>query len=103
MAQMCMITKVTPPQAGDVFLNEIHAQVNLRCDDDGLDNTWYLDTGATNHMTGSKASFAKLDDTIKGSVKFGDESTVDICGRGVVTFTCHNGEHCQLIDVYYIQ
>lgn len=53
-------------------------------------------------MSGSKANFAELDPSIKGSVKFGDGSVVDICGRGTMLFTYHNGEHRVLTDVYYI-
>ena len=36
-------------------------------------STWYLDSGASNHMTGSRESFVVLDESIKGSVKFGDD------------------------------
>ncbi|KAL6311032.1 hypothetical protein AAG906_015921 [Vitis piasezkii] len=46
------------------------------------DKAWYLDTGASNHMTGCIEKFAEIDTTIKGSVKFGDGSAVEIQGRG---------------------
>lgn len=38
---------------------------------------WYLDTGATNHMTGRRDVFSELDTSIGigGSVRFGDGST----------------------------
>ena len=45
---------------------------------------WYLDTGATNHMTGRPEFFTKLDDSITGSVKFGDISRIQIKGRGEI-------------------
>ncbi|XP_071713445.1 uncharacterized protein [Rutidosis leptorrhynchoides] len=48
---------------------------------DGRENMWYLDTGATNHMTGNKGLFSKLDTDIGGTVRFGDNSYVDIEGR----------------------
>ena len=63
---------------------------------------WYLDSGASNHMTGSKAAFSELDSSITGSVKFGDGSRVEIHGRDNVLFRCLNGEHRALTDVYYI-
>jgi hypothetical protein len=63
---------------------------------------WYLDSGASNHMTGSKAAFSELDGSITGTVKFGDGSQVVIEGCGTVIFRCWNGEHRTLTDVYYI-
>lgn len=66
------------------------------------DQRWYLDSGASNHMTGSKAVFSKLDGEVTGMVKLGDGSRVVIRGRGTVIFRCHNGEHRALTDVYYI-
>ncbi|XP_066384710.1 uncharacterized protein [Miscanthus floridulus] len=35
---------------------------------------WYLDSGASNHMTGFKAAFSELNDDVTGTVKFGDGS-----------------------------
>lgn len=35
--------------------------------------TWYLDNGASNHMTGHRDKFEKLDRTVRGEVKFGDD------------------------------
>nr|AAU90089.1 putative polyprotein [Oryza sativa Japonica Group] len=68
------------------------------------DNTteWFLDTGATNHMTGSRSAFADLDTGVVGTVKFGDGSVVDIRGRGTVLFQCKNGDHRSLEAVYFI-
>jgi hypothetical protein len=63
---------------------------------------WYLDSGASNHMTGSKAAFSELDGNIASTIKFGDGSQVVIRGRGTIIFRCRNGEHRALTDVYYI-
>lgn len=37
-----------------------------------------------------------------GKVRFGDGSTVEIKGKGSVTFVCKNGEERTLREVYYI-
>nr|CAB3459387.1 unnamed protein product [Digitaria exilis] len=66
------------------------------------DTLWYLDTGATNHMSGSRAAFSELDGRVVGTVRFGDGSVVNIEGRGTVLFACKNGKHKQLDGVYYI-
>ena len=47
-----------------------------------------LDSGVSNHMTGSKAAFSELDDDVIGTVKFGDGSRVAIRGRGTIIFRC---------------
>ncbi|XP_071740096.1 uncharacterized protein [Rutidosis leptorrhynchoides] len=39
-------------------------------------NMWYLDNGASNHMTGRRDAFADLDENVKGEVRFGDDSKV---------------------------
>ncbi|KAL8113050.1 hypothetical protein AgCh_020395 [Apium graveolens] len=49
-------------------------------------NLWYLDNGASNHMTGQKSKFKELDESITGQVRFGDGSTVKIEGKGNVNF-----------------
>jgi hypothetical protein len=53
-------------------------------------------------MTGVRAAFTELDDSITGSVKFGYGSRGGIRGRGTVVFRCLNDEHRALTDVYYI-
>lgn len=63
---------------------------------------WYLDNGASNHMTGQRGKFKELDESVNGSVKFGDGSIMHIKGRGVVSFKCKNGEEKMLNEVYYI-
>jgi transposase InsO family protein len=63
---------------------------------------WVLDTGATNHMTGSRSAFSDLDNGVVGTVRFGDGSVVNIEGRGTILFACKNGEHRTLANAYYI-
>ena len=61
-----------------VNLDEPCAQVHLRHEGADQEQRWYLDSGASNHMMGSKASFSELDDDVTGKVKFGDDSKVAI-------------------------
>ncbi|XP_074341841.1 uncharacterized protein LOC141679236 [Apium graveolens] len=65
-------------------------------------NVWYLDNGASTHMTGQRTKFRELDEKITGKVRFRDGSTVEIKGKGTVTFKCKNGEEVTLDGVYYI-
>ncbi|XP_062182044.1 uncharacterized protein LOC133886315 [Phragmites australis] len=70
--------------------------------DDRDPKRWVLDTGATNHMTGSRAAFSDLDTGIVGMVHFGDGSVVKIEGRGTILFAYKNGEHRAFANVYFI-
>ncbi|BBN03761.1 hypothetical protein Mp_2g26190 [Marchantia polymorpha subsp. ruderalis] len=53
-------------------------------------------------MTGNRALFVDLDVSVDGTVSFGDNSVVDIKGRGTVLITVRGGEHRALTDVYFI-
>ena len=66
------------------------------------EETWVLDTGATNHVTGSRKVFTELDTTVVGTVRFGDDSVVRIEGKGAIVFLCKNGEHRSFVGSYYI-
>ena len=85
-----------------INLDEPCIQVHLRRVGGEQEQRWYLDSGASNHMTGSKEAFSELDGNVTGTVKFGDGSRVAIRGRGTIIFRCHNDENRALIDVYYI-
>ena len=65
-------------------------------------DVWYLDTGASNHMTSDRSQFFELSFAVGGTVRFGDSSKVSIEGRGTVLFETRDGEHKALTDVYYI-
>ncbi|KAD5317806.1 hypothetical protein E3N88_17752 [Mikania micrantha] len=65
-------------------------------------NVWYLDTGATNHMTGNKGLFSNLNTEVEGTVRFGDNSCVKIERKGSILLECKTKEQRLLTDVLYI-
>lgn len=69
---------------------------------DGEDDIWYLDNGASNHMSGDRRYFSSIDDSISGKVRFGDDSCIDINGKGSIEFMDRNGEARKITDVYFI-
>jgi hypothetical protein len=75
-----------------VHLREEHVFAQLGEKEEHDCKSWICDTGATNHMSGSLAAFAELDTTVRGTVRFGDDSMTEIKGRGVVEYLCKNGE-----------
>jgi hypothetical protein len=75
---------------------------DLREIEDGDRRRWALDTGATNHMTGSREIFIELDSEVCGTVHFGDGSITMIEGRGSIILACKDGVHRTLTGVYFI-
>ena len=83
----------------EVYLNEKSIkpkEFETRMDGDRI---WYLDNGASNHMTGNKNYFRNIDKTITGKVRFGDDSKIDIKGKSSILFVSQDGEKKILVDV----
>ncbi len=53
-------------------------------------NAWYLDTSCSNHLCGSKSAFSELDESFHNTVKFKDNSTVSVMGKGKVQVSNKN-------------
>ena len=102
MAQVNAVVAEPERVGGHILLNEERARVCLGDKSEPVDVPWYLDTGASNHMTGDRSVFADLDENIAGTVRFGDNSIIDIRGHGIVMFAMRGDEHRALTDVYYI-
>ena len=87
-----------------VLLNEESVIPEFKQPGNNCKNTsiWYLDNGASNHMTGQRKKFSDLDESVTGEVRFGDGSTVIIKGKGSIQLNCKNGEKRFLREVYYI-
>ena len=101
MSTFCALHDVEAKEKGEVMVVEGHnkalkavnldeprAQVHLGHMGGEQEQRWYLDSGASNHMTGSKVAFSELNDDVTGTVKFGDGSRVVIRGRGTIIFRC---------------
>lgn len=85
-----------------VYLNEGKIVPSNYEENNSDDNVWYLDNGASNHMSEDKCYFSFVDDSISGKVRFGDDSRIDIKGKGTIEFTDRNGEPRKITEVYYI-
>ena len=82
--------------------NKVCLELHLTGGGNNTGNTWYLDNGASNHMTGDPAKFKELNRNITGKVRFGDGSAVEIMGKGSVLFQCKDKSQWLLHEVYYI-
>ena len=85
-----------------VYLNEEKVVPSKYEVGNGEDNIWYLEKGASNHMSGDKRYFSSIDESITGKVRFGDDSRIDIKGKGSIEFLDKNGEPRKILDVYFI-
>ena len=87
-----------------LFLNEVKVfpELYFTGDDDSGRDAWYLDNGASNHMTGDHHKFRNIDNNVSGKVRFGDGSAVEIHGRGSILFQGPSGHQWLLNDVYLI-
>ncbi|GJU74747.1 zinc finger, CCHC-type containing protein [Tanacetum coccineum] len=85
----------------------VDQEVSLHEEDVGYkettkDSQWYLDNGASNHMTGMRDHFENLDEKVSGRVKFGDGSYIEIKGKGSIVIECDDGKQRIISHVYYL-
>ena len=71
-------------------------------DDDISKDSWYLDTGASSHMTSKRSFFYSLDENLSGSIKFGDESSLRYEGKGTILLNYLDGEEVRIEGVLYV-
>jgi transposase InsO family protein len=89
-------------RAIDLTEARVFPELHLTGGGEQTGNCWYLDNGASNHMTGDLHKFTELDEGVTGKVRFGDGSSVEIKGKGTILFRCRTGDQWALPDVYYI-
>ncbi|RDX73099.1 hypothetical protein CR513_47338, partial [Mucuna pruriens] len=65
----------------------------------GDGDIWYLDTGCSNHMCGKKELFSSLNETVKSTVKFGNNTNIPILGKGRIAIKLKDGSQNFISDV----
>jgi hypothetical protein len=69
---------------------------------ESANDIWFLDSGCSNHMTGSKDLFSSTDTCIQSEVKLGNDCKVTINGKGVVSVYTKNNQRRNIDDVYFM-
>ncbi|XP_022852354.1 uncharacterized protein LOC111373988 [Olea europaea var. sylvestris] len=97
--------------------NQVEEKANYACQESEVDpalllaykgeegrenNTWYLDTRASNHMCGRKNMFVELDELVIESITFGDESKIPVKGKGKILIRLKNCTYQFISNVYYV-
>lgn len=95
-------------------IRDIHARVAENEDDmkmvlttchiiaDRNDDQWLLDTGCSNHLSGNKELFSNLDESFRNIVKLGDNSKLQVLGKGKITIRLKDGSLNYISDVLYV-
>nr|GEU94492.1 zinc finger, CCHC-type [Tanacetum cinerariifolium] len=89
------------------ILEDEEQKVSLHEEDVGYketnkDSLWYLDNGASNHMTGVREHFKELNEKVSGKVRFRDGSYIEIKGKGLILIECDDEKQRIISHVYYI-
>ena len=65
------------------------------------EDAWFLDSGCSNHMSGDRTMFNELDENFRHSVKLGNNTKMDVMGKGSVKLLLNGVNHI-VAEVYYI-
>ncbi|PHT31959.1 hypothetical protein CQW23_28296 [Capsicum baccatum] len=76
--------------------------MSINTEEKPMQDVWYLDTGCSNHMSGSKSCFSSLNEGFHSKVNFGDCSTVDAMGKGDIKIKAKNGFEEIILNVLYV-
>nr|GEV66681.1 retrovirus-related Pol polyprotein from transposon TNT 1-94 [Tanacetum cinerariifolium] len=61
---------------------------------------WYIDSGCSNHITGNRSKFERLDESEKSQIRLGDDKQIKIEGRGTAMVML-NSEKKLIPDVHF--
>ena len=66
------------------------------------ENTWFHDTGASNHVWGKRSMLVDLDNSVSDNVSFGDNSKTPIKDKGNILICSKDRRHEFISSVYYV-
>lgn len=66
-----------------------------------LDDTWYIDSGCSNHMTGNKILIKNIDTSVQREVRTGDDKKLNVQGNGEILVKTMHSEK-RIPNVYFV-
>lgn len=88
--------------ASDMFITKPNIIDALLSANDGLSQSWKVDSGASFHVTPLLESFASYTARSFGKVYLGNNHAFDIEGVGTVNLVLENGQELTLHNVRYV-
>ncbi|KAK2452730.1 hypothetical protein QL285_000498 [Trifolium repens] len=70
-------------------------------EEEGRIESWFIDSGCSNHMIGNKAWFFNFDPNFRDSVRLGDDSKMSVLGKGNIKLKINNLVHT-ITSVFYV-
>ncbi|XP_019451907.1 PREDICTED: uncharacterized protein LOC109354005 [Lupinus angustifolius] len=92
------LVKEDDEDSGEIDVQLMMTTSNLNAGSD----TWYLDSGCSNHMTGNRDWLVNFDATRKSKVKFDDHRIITAEGTGDVPLIMANGRKAYISDVLFV-
>lgn len=66
------------------------------------DGVWFIDSGYSNHMSGTRSLFRDLDESQKSEVRLGDDKQVRAEGKGTIAIKTIQGNVKLLCNVQFV-
>lgn len=63
---------------------------------------WLVDSGCSNHMTGSWKIFQSLDETQKNKVRLGNDKEIKVESKGTIVLRTTDGRLNKIHDVQFV-
>ena len=57
------------------------------------EDAWFLDSGCSNHISGDRTMFNELDEKLQHKVKLGNNTKMDVMGKGSVKLLLNGVNH----------
>ncbi|KAF2319993.1 hypothetical protein GH714_021775 [Hevea brasiliensis] len=92
----------TETKEAEIKEEEVSLLMVCHSNEETSSNMWYLDTGCSNHMCGSKSAFSELDEFFHDTMKFGDNSSVSVTGKEKVQVSTKSNSIHTINNVLFV-
>ena len=98
---MLLITYTELSEAEQVQVDDMLLMAYTESAETEQIEAWFLDSGCSNHMCGSRGMFINLDESFVHSVKLGNNSKMNVIGKGSIKLFLNGITHV-VNEVYYV-